>query len=80
MHSLGLGQQMETKKDCSAQKIKTKVKVKHSVEFLWKKRLDPQKKLRKRDEKQKHSVSTCQYRYHKLQEQNWSGRSFEISP
>ena len=25
-------------------------------------------------------VSTCQYRYHKLLEQNWSGRSFEISP
>ena len=25
-------------------------------------------------------IRTCQYRYHKLQERSWTGRSFEISP
>ena len=40
-------------------------------------------KLRKHGWKQQYSwthLKTCQYRYHKLLERSWNGRSFEISP
>ena len=59
----------------------------HACRSFERKYLDPkfrfQMKLRKHGWKQQYSwthLKTCQYRYHKLLERSWNGRSFEISP